>query len=38
VPVLIGLMMLMGGDEELDLLVEYAIVARRRGMSRFDAC
>lgn len=37
-PVLIGLMMLMGVvTKNSILLVEYAIVARRRGMSRFDA-
>ncbi|THK37933.1 efflux RND transporter permease subunit [Ensifer sp. MPMI2T] len=37
-PVLIGLLMLMGVvTKNSILLVEYAIVARRGGMSRFDA-
>lgn len=37
-PTLIGLIMLMGiATKNSILLVEYAIVARRHGMSRFDA-
>ncbi|MFC7421641.1 efflux RND transporter permease subunit [Iodobacter arcticus] len=37
-PTLIGLIMLMGiATKNSILLVEYAIVARREGMSRFDA-
>jgi multidrug efflux pump subunit AcrB len=37
-PSLIGLLMLMGiVTKNSILLVEYAIVARRHGMSRFDA-
>jgi multidrug efflux pump subunit AcrB len=37
-PVMLGLLMLMGVvTKNSILLVEYAIVARRQGMSRFDA-
>jgi multidrug efflux pump subunit AcrB len=37
-PTLIGLIMLMGiATKNSILLVEYAIVARREGMNRFDA-